>query len=68
MRDTTERPETVAAGANRLVSADPDRIAAGAAEMLPRAGGWANPFGDGNAAERILRALPLAAGSREALR
>lgn len=67
MRDTTERPETVAVGANRLVSTDPDRIVAGATEMLPRGGEWANPFGDGDAAERILRALPLAAESREAL-
>ncbi len=61
LRDNTERPESVEVGANRLVGAESERIVAGAREMLGRAGGWANPFGDGRAAHHILDAL-LAAG------
>ncbi|WP_435099578.1 non-hydrolyzing UDP-N-acetylglucosamine 2-epimerase [Halorubrum sp. N11] len=58
MRDNTERPETVDAGANRLSSCNPARIEQSVAEMLG-ASDWKNPFGDGDAAERILEALPL---------
>ncbi|GAA0522541.1 UDP-N-acetylglucosamine 2-epimerase (non-hydrolysing) [Halorubrum aquaticum] len=58
MRDNTERPETVDVGANRLSSCDPARIERSVAAMIG-AGGWENPFGDGDAADRILRALPL---------
>ncbi len=54
LRDNTERPESVEVGANVLAGADPDRIVACAREMLPRRGGWANPFGDGHAGERIV--------------
>jgi UDP-N-acetylglucosamine 2-epimerase (non-hydrolysing) len=54
LRDNTERPESVAVGANRLVGADPERIADGAAVMLRSARAWINPFGDGRSAERIV--------------
>ncbi|WP_144920718.1 non-hydrolyzing UDP-N-acetylglucosamine 2-epimerase [Halorubrum salsamenti] len=64
MRDNTERSETVDVGANRLSSCDPERIERSVAEMLG-ADDWENPFGDGDAAERILRALPLDARSKE---
>ena len=57
LRDNTERPESVDAGANVLVGADADRIVAGARTMLARARDWANPFGDGRAAHHILDAL-----------
>jgi UDP-N-acetylglucosamine 2-epimerase (non-hydrolysing) len=57
LRDNTERPESVEAGANLLAGADPERIVACAREMLPRRGGWANPFGDGHAGERIVERL-----------
>jgi len=57
MRDNTERPESVTAGANVLAGADPERIVAAAREMLPRRGGWANPFGDGHAGEKIVERL-----------
>lgn len=57
LRDNTERPESVDVGANVLVGADTDRIVAGAKAMLGKAGGWANPFGDGRAAHHILDAL-----------
>ena len=68
MRDNTERPETIDVGANRLSSSDPSQIVARATEMLLRDGEWENPFGDGEAAERILRALPLEVRSREVAR
>lgn len=59
MRDSTERPETIDVGANRLSSCDPDRIARSVTEMIGKSGNWENPFGDGNAAERILAELPV---------
>jgi UDP-N-acetylglucosamine 2-epimerase (non-hydrolysing) len=59
MRDTTERPEAVEAGTALLVGSDRKRIAAEAQRLLDdpevyRAMSSAhNPYGDGNAAERI---------------
>lgn len=60
LREVTERPEGVAAGVARLVGTDRDRIVAEALAALAggngegdREGGFANPYGDGNAAERI---------------
>lgn len=63
MRDTTERPEGIAAGTARLVGADGDRIAAEAAHLLDDPAAYAamakahNPFGDGKAAARITAIL-----------
>jgi UDP-N-acetylglucosamine 2-epimerase (non-hydrolysing) len=57
LRDNTERPESVDAGANLLVGAETEAIVSGARRMLAAAGGWANPFGDGRAAHHILDAL-----------
>lgn len=57
LRDNTERPESVEAGANVLVGADPDALVAGARAMIGRRGGWANPFGDGAAGLRIVDLL-----------
>jgi UDP-N-acetylglucosamine 2-epimerase (non-hydrolysing) len=54
VRDSTERPETIDVGANRLVGSDPERIVEGAREMSAATIDWENPFGDGTAAERIL--------------
>jgi UDP-N-acetylglucosamine 2-epimerase (non-hydrolysing) len=63
LRETTERPELIEGGAGKLVGTDPDRIVAEATllltdraaydRMVPRR----NPFGDGHAAERIVRIL-----------
>jgi UDP-N-acetylglucosamine 2-epimerase (non-hydrolysing) len=61
LRDNTERPETIAVGANRLAGADPHVIAAAADEMLGAPRGWTQPFGDGRAGERIVRSLLMAA-------
>jgi UDP-N-acetylglucosamine 2-epimerase (non-hydrolysing) len=61
MRDTTERPEGIAAGTARLVGTDVERIVSEvftliddktAYEAMARAH---NPFGDGMAADRIAR-------------
>lgn len=62
-RETTERPEAVAAGTARLVGTDPDRLIAAAELLLHDPEEYAcmsrahNPFGDGRASERIVRAL-----------
>ncbi|MEG1585486.1 MAG: UDP-N-acetylglucosamine 2-epimerase (non-hydrolyzing) [Bacteroidales bacterium] len=63
MRDTTERPEAVAAGTVRLVGTDPTKIVAEVNELLTNKdlyhtmSGTHNPYGDGRACERILEAL-----------
>jgi UDP-N-acetylglucosamine 2-epimerase (non-hydrolysing) len=60
MRDTTERPEGVAAGTAVLTGADADAIVAHTTRLLTDANAYAamasaqNPYGDGRAAERIL--------------
>lgn len=68
MRDTTERPEGLAAGTARLVGADADRIAAEASRLLDDQAAYAamarahNPFGDGRAAPRIAALIAAAHG------
>jgi len=63
MRTTTERPEGVEAGTCRLVGTDPDRILAEANLLLGDEAEYRhrsalqNPYGDGQAAERIRRRL-----------
>jgi len=60
MRETTERPEGIAAGTARLVGTDPDRIVAEAERLLDDPTAHAemarahNPYGDGMSAPRIL--------------
>ncbi len=62
-RDTTERPEAIAAGTARLVGTDTERIIAAAELLLNDPDEYAcmsrahNPFGDGHASERIVNAL-----------
>jgi UDP-N-acetylglucosamine 2-epimerase (non-hydrolysing) len=61
LRDTTERPEAVAAGTAKLVGTTSENIFAAAAELLSDPDAYEamanaiNPFGDGHAAERILQ-------------
>ena len=63
LRDTTERPEAIAAGTAQLVGTDTDRIVAAALPLLQdqalyqRMSTIANPFGDGHATDRILAIL-----------
>ena len=57
LRDNTERPETVDAGANVLVGCDGVGIVEGVRRMIGVNGDWANPYGDGDAGERILEII-----------
>jgi UDP-N-acetylglucosamine 2-epimerase (non-hydrolysing) len=57
LRDNTERPETIAVGANMLAGASPDEIIEYTNLMLNKENSWENPFGDGNAGKRIVEIL-----------
>jgi UDP-N-acetylglucosamine 2-epimerase (non-hydrolysing) len=63
MRQVTERPEGVEAGTVRLVGTDPGRIIAETRRLLDDPAAHAvmaqavNPYGDGHAAERIVKAI-----------
>jgi UDP-N-acetylglucosamine 2-epimerase (non-hydrolysing) len=63
MRDTTERPEGVAAGTARLVGTDADTIVSGIFTLLDDSKAYSamtrahNPYGDGLAAQRIARTI-----------
>ncbi len=69
MRDTTERPEGIAAGTARLVGADRARIVAEATRLLDDPAVYAamaqahNPYGDGQASERIARIVAATHGA-----
>jgi UDP-N-acetylglucosamine 2-epimerase (non-hydrolysing) len=56
LRDNTERPETVDVGANVVVGTGSDVIM-GAADriMISTTSGWDNPYGEGKAAQKILK-------------
>jgi len=60
MRDTTERPEAVAAGTVRLVGTDRARIVGETKRLLQDEAAYRqmafahNPYGDGTACQRIL--------------
>lgn len=63
MRETTERPEAVEAGAAQLVGTDAEAIVAGVARLLTDERAYRgcqiaeNPYGDGHAAERIVELM-----------
>ncbi|MBD1891064.1 UDP-N-acetylglucosamine 2-epimerase (non-hydrolyzing) [Coleofasciculus sp. FACHB-SPT9] len=63
LRETTERPEAVAAGTAKLVGTEPNQILAAATELLSDRSAYQamataiNPFGDGRSAERILQVV-----------
>ena len=67
LREVTERPEGIEAGILKLVGTDPDNIFAEVNQLLTdcaaydRMANVSNPYGDGHAAECIVRSL--AAGS-----
>ena len=60
LRETTERPEAVAAGTARLIGTDSQKILEAASELLSNSVAYQqmanaiNPFGDGKASDRIL--------------
>ncbi|MBD1862301.1 MULTISPECIES: non-hydrolyzing UDP-N-acetylglucosamine 2-epimerase [Trichocoleus] len=61
LRETTERPEAIAAGTAKLVGTQPADIINAATDLLSHPTAYekmataVNPFGDGRAAERILK-------------
>lgn len=63
LRDTTERPEAVAAGTVKLIGTDMERVYSEAKRLLTdeaeysRMAEAVNPYGDGKAAERIVQAV-----------
>ena len=63
MRDTTERPEALASGTVHLVGTDYDKIVGEVSTLLDDATAYekmskaVNPYGDGKACDRIVRAL-----------
>jgi UDP-N-acetylglucosamine 2-epimerase (non-hydrolysing) len=57
LRDNTERPETLEVGSNVLAGTNPETILAKARTMLDKKRIWKNPFGDGHAAEKIVKIL-----------
>ena len=63
MRDTTERPEALASGTVHLVGTDYDKIVGEVSTLLDDAAAYekmskaVNPYGDGKACDRIVRAL-----------
>lgn len=63
LRDTTERPEGIAAGTLKLAGTDEETIYAMAKELLEDEAAYAtmsqasNPYGDGFASQRIVEAL-----------
>jgi UDP-N-acetylglucosamine 2-epimerase (non-hydrolysing) len=70
MREVTERSEAVEAGTARLVGPDRDRIVAEVSRLLTDSDAYAamarahNPYGDGRAAERIVRTCRAYLGRR----
>ncbi len=54
LRTSTERPETVQVGANLVAGYRPEGILRSTMRMMKCDTGWKNPFGDGQAAQRIL--------------
>jgi UDP-N-acetylglucosamine 2-epimerase (non-hydrolysing) len=58
LRENTERPETIDAGANMLAGTDPKRIVLAAETMMDTSRKWDNPYGDGTAADKIIASLP----------
>ena len=70
MRRETERPEAIAAGTAKLVGVEYERIVSMADELLRDPEAYArmakavNPYGDGNACERIAQAIEWHFGLR----
>ena len=54
LRENTERPETIDVGSNILAGTHPEKIFAAAVRMINIPHTWNNPFGYGDAAQRII--------------
>ena len=54
VRSSTERPETIAVGANELVGVNSERLVVAVETAVNADANWQNPFGDGTASKQIL--------------
>lgn len=57
LRENTERPETVAVGANLLAGTNPKDILHSSSLMIENSPSWTHPFGDGLAGKRIFNSV-----------
>ena len=57
LRENTERPETVTAGANVLVGSNYSTLDNAVKNMVTKKPNWQNPYGDGKAAQKIVSLL-----------
>ncbi len=57
LRDNTERPETLEINSNILAGTKADRILKCAKDMMSNTKKWQNPFGDGDAGEKIINII-----------
>ncbi len=57
LRENTERPETLEMGANVLAGTSKDAILECARKMFDSERDWKHPFGDGHAAEKIIKII-----------
>lgn len=57
LRENTERPETVQAGANLIAGYDLELTCRAIKDFLRNPRSWKNPFGDGKSAQRIVEIL-----------
>jgi UDP-N-acetylglucosamine 2-epimerase (non-hydrolysing) len=53
LRESTERPETLAIGSNVLAGTDPKRVRAAVRRQLDAKRDWPNPYGDGTTARQV---------------
>lgn len=71
LRDTTERPEAVAAGTVRLIGTDKDVVYKETKRLLTDSDAYhamsmaVNPYGDGKASQRIVQAILHAFGGKK---
>jgi len=57
LRDDTERPETLKVKSNILADSNPQKIKKSVEKMLNSKREWKNPFGNGKAAEEIIKII-----------
>jgi UDP-N-acetylglucosamine 2-epimerase (non-hydrolysing) len=57
LRDSTERPQTVSLKANIVTGTNPDKIAKSALVMIKSKRKWKNPYGQGDAASKMLNLI-----------
>ena len=71
MRETTERPEGVAAGTAKLIGTDGNRIVEETSRLLDDSDAYSamarahNPFGDGHSSERIAKIVSAGFAQRD---